>query len=82
MKNNRSCPKCKSQEIMIMNKSQSSYLLLPVWPYRPVQYRSFVCTSCGYSEDWIATTKELEKARKMRITYKDKLMAFRRKFNL
>lgn len=82
MKNNRSCPKCKSQELIITNKGQSMIVMLPVWPYRSARYRTLVCTSCGFMEDWLVERSELDKVRSWRSTYREKLMAFRRKINL
>ncbi|MEO0896019.1 MAG: hypothetical protein AAFY71_06445 [Bacteroidota bacterium] len=82
MKNNRICPKCRSQEILVTKRSGGAGLMLPVWPYKTIPTIVLACTSCGYCEEWIQDTNQLKNARDYKKTYREKLMAYRQKIGL
>ncbi len=71
MKQSRTCPKCQSQEIIfIPGKSQKSgydtgsSIRTGRTNANVATVDVFVCGDCGYMEDWVASSQELEKIKK------------------
>ena len=69
MKNTKTCPKCNSQDIIhvpgtTVGTTFHNYIpagLLPVFSSIPVT--RYVCSQCGFSEEWIDSPADLEKLR-------------------
>lgn len=69
MKNSHSCPKCGSQHLIRIPGRAGAYGTgnnipygISIFSYVPVT--RFVCENCGYSEEWIESTTDIEKLRK------------------
>lgn len=68
MKHSQTCPKCQAQEIIhIPGKSQKSgydvgrSIRFGRTNANVAMVDAYICGSCGYMEDWAASTEELEK---------------------
>ena len=70
MKNTKKCPKCSGEEILRFNGHCGAYgsgnnLMLGATLFSAVNVNRYVCTSCGYSEEWI-DERDLDKVKKSR----------------
>lgn len=64
MKDTHSCPKCNSTNIYKMKGStmnQSTIVYLNKWMTKYVILDRYLCTSCGYSEDFAPISKKERK---------------------
>lgn len=70
MKNTKQCPKCDSGEILIMpsrawGSADSNSIPLQSWiTTRHLGPARHICTGCGYTEEWIESSADLEALRK------------------
>lgn len=67
MKNTRICPKCDSKEIFKIPGPASvgySQNTVPKGWLKSANVDRYVCSICGFSEEWIAKAKDLEALRK------------------
>ncbi|MBA3530717.1 MAG: hypothetical protein H0T73_02190 [Ardenticatenales bacterium] len=62
MKNNKSCPKCQSKDIIRVTSNQNTVLSIG-W-FRAVAITRYVCAPCGYTEEWIESASDIEKLRR------------------
>ena len=58
MKRTNICPKCNSTQIKRINGSIRGYgagnnILLGVTIFSGIPVNRYICTSCGYTEEWI-----------------------------
>ena len=65
MKNNVSCPKCGGTEIIKIPGKAGAYgsgnnIMIGMTIFSAILVNRYVCSDCGYSEEWI-DTKDLEK---------------------
>ncbi|MCK5130368.1 MAG: hypothetical protein KAQ68_10970 [Clostridiales bacterium] len=67
MKNSTQCPKCESVDIMQINgligQTQTTLNLISISSSEGVAVTRYVCSDCGYSEEWIVG-KNLKKLKK------------------
>ncbi len=66
MKNSRICPKCSSSDIVRIKGKRESYGAgnhVMVGIIASVGVHRYVCTVCGYTEEWI-DREDLEKIKK------------------
>ena len=71
MKNNVSCPKCGGTEIIKIPRKAGAYgsgnnIMIGMTIFSAILVNRYVCSDCGYSEEWI-DTKDLEKLKKSKI---------------
>ena len=59
MKNNEVCPKCNSKEIVKVKHSHNSKIYIGFAD--KARLAKYVCTSCGYIEEWIDNETDLGK---------------------
>lgn len=57
MKNSQQCPKCNSTEI---SKITTSLGAPKGFQLKGLASDKYICTSCGYTEDWIDKRKDLD----------------------
>ncbi len=67
MKNTKKCPKCGSDDIMIVDGYTGAYgsgnnIQLGLTALSSVLVDRYICMSCGFSEEWIREN-DLEKLR-------------------
>lgn len=65
MKNSQTCPKCQQQRIIRIPGEAGAYGTgnnIPVGftIFSSITVTRFVCTSCGFSEEWIESPEDLE----------------------
>ena len=61
MKNTRICIKCNSEKVVrISNAEWSGGNKIIISSMRRVPVTRFLCTECGYSEEWVESEKNLE----------------------
>lgn len=58
MKNSRICPKCGSNEIVVVDGFAGAYgtgnnIMVGVTIFSAVKVDRYVCCDCGFSEEWI-----------------------------
>ena len=67
MKHSRKCPKCDSKEIFKIpgpaTVGYSSNKVPKSW-IKSANVDRYVCSICGFSEEWIAKAKDLQELRK------------------
>ena len=70
MKNSKTCPKCRSSDIIRMPGEARLYgagnnivVSGPIL-FKFVLVMRYVCGSCGFSEEWIDTAEDIAKVRK------------------
>lgn len=72
MKNTRQCPKCESRDLMEVNgkkgQNQSTVNAIALSAFSAAIITRYVCTNCGYSEEWIIDN-DLDKVRKKYNSY-------------
>lgn len=62
MKNTRTCPKCASKRIMVIErKTQDAYIPTSIFSFAIVN--KYICADCGFAEEWIASEDDLQKVR-------------------
>ncbi|BCM93947.1 hypothetical protein IAD21_05842 [Abditibacteriota bacterium] len=59
MKNTGICPKCESQEIV--HVAEMGYHYIPISTFKGVAIARYICTHCGYCEEWIDSPEDREK---------------------
>ncbi len=67
MKNSYHCPKCDSHDILRVPGPASvgySQNKIPTGFFSSGNIDRYVCLSCGFTEEWIPSAKDLEKLRK------------------
>jgi predicted RNA-binding Zn-ribbon protein involved in translation (DUF1610 family) len=69
MKNTKKCPKCSSNDIIIIPGEAGAYGTgnnIPTgWTIlSAVKVTRYLCLNCGFSEEWIDTREDREKLRK------------------
>jgi predicted nucleic-acid-binding Zn-ribbon protein len=67
MKQTGKCPKCESSDLIRIPGQISAYGTgnnVPVGLFKtPVMVTRFVCAKCGFSEEWIDSSEEIERLR-------------------
>ena len=68
MKNSRVCPKCNSQNIarilgQVGAHGAGNNIITGLTIFSAIKVTRFVCTDCGFSEEWIEPKSDLEKIR-------------------
>ena len=58
MKNSRTCPKCRCTTIVKVEGDARAYgagnnIMVGMTIFSAVKVHRYVCTQCGYSEEWI-----------------------------
>lgn len=67
MKNTHECPKCNAHDIIrIPGPASVGYTQnkVPTGFFSTGNVDRYVCLDCGFTEEWIANEKDLEKVRK------------------
>ena len=69
MKNSRCCPKCRSRNIVRVPNDAHRYLSNSIYITKLVTVERvavvrYVCCDCGYIEDWVENSNELNKIKK------------------
>ena len=70
MKNSRQCPKCGNMDVFIVNGYTSGHgsgnnIEVGMSVFSAVPVDRYVCSQCGYSEEWIRV-EDISKLRKSR----------------
>ena len=65
MKNSKTCPKCKSEDVVRIDGYAGPYgtgnnVMVGKSIFSAVNVNRYVCCDCGYTEEWI-DTEDLEK---------------------
>ena len=68
MKNSRICPKCNSNDLIRIPGKNGPYgsgnnIPTGLTVFSAVKVTRYLCCSCGYSEEWIDSKKDIEKVR-------------------
>jgi len=66
MRNTRSCPKCRSTDILRIPGKSGAYgvgnnISVGVSIFSAVLVTRYLCASCGFSEEWVDNRADLEK---------------------
>jgi predicted nucleic-acid-binding Zn-ribbon protein len=67
MKNTKRCPKCQSEDIILIPGKRDAggagnIISVSRWnPFNFVAPALHVCGSCGYTENWVMSTGDLER---------------------
>lgn len=66
MKNNNTCPKCHSQKIIRIPGSVGAHgagnnILTNFTIFGAVKVTRYVCAECGFSEEWIENSEDINK---------------------
>lgn len=69
MKNTKMCPKCNSRDIIRIPGKAGAYgsgnnIMTGGTIYSAVKVTRYLCCKCGYSEEWIDNTDDIEKLRR------------------
>lgn len=68
MKRSQTCPKCQSRAIACIRGFKSADSSIPASPawinFSNVAVNRYVCTACGYTEEWVDDTAGLQKIKK------------------
>ncbi len=69
MKNSKQCPKCSSNKIIRIPGKVGSFgtgnnILMGIFVTNAVLVTRYLCGDCGFSEEWIDETKDIEKLNK------------------
>ncbi|MFW5864700.1 MAG: hypothetical protein ACOCUE_01410 [Candidatus Izemoplasmataceae bacterium] len=69
MKNTNTCPKCASKEIIRIPGKHTGFgagniIIVGQTAIKPVLVTRFVCEACGFSEEWIESTSDIERIKK------------------
>jgi predicted nucleic-acid-binding Zn-ribbon protein len=62
MKNTKQCTKCESRDL-IKIQLDASYSIASGW-FSHAKLTRYVCSSCGFSEEWIEKKEDLEALKK------------------
>lgn len=73
MKNTRTCPKCGSTDIIIVDGYTGAYgsgnnIITGFSLFSGVGVDRYICCGCGFTEEWIATD-QIEKIRKSKKSH-------------
>jgi len=63
MKNNNKCPKCSGVNIVEVpgRSSNGNFNFVNVGMFGSVGVTRYLCSHCGYSEEWIDKKEDIEK---------------------
>ncbi|MEO8147223.1 MAG: hypothetical protein ABI723_06280 [Bacteroidia bacterium] len=66
MKNNSTCPKCKTNDIIRIPgysgpDGLGNNIRLGFFRFYSVKVTRYVCCNCGFSEEWIDNSNDIEK---------------------
>ena len=61
MKNTKTCPKCQSKEVVIVEVAVGEGIRLD--GFFDARMKRYACLSCGFSEEWVADAQNLSKVR-------------------
>ena len=66
MKNTKTCPKCQSREIIRIPGQVGAYgagnnILRGQTIFTAIKVTRYVCSQCGFSEEWIDSKKDIAK---------------------
>ncbi len=64
MKNTFQCPKCDSVDVIRIQGqryNQNQIISLSKWATVNAVLDRYICTSCGYTEEWVQLDKKFEK---------------------
>lgn len=74
MKNSRICPKCRKDDIVIVDGYAGAYgsgnnIMTGLSIFSAVPVDRYICCSCGYTEEWIRK-EDIEKLRNSSKSHK------------
>ena len=71
MRNSKTCPKCKSTDIIripggIDNYGAGNIIRVGVWSIfsNPPKVARYLCASCGFSEEWVDSAEDIARIKK------------------
>jgi hypothetical protein len=64
MKSSGVCPKCSSRKIAVIPSELGTYNAIKVDMFGFAHLARYICTTCGYMEQYVADTKSLLKLRR------------------
>jgi predicted nucleic-acid-binding Zn-ribbon protein len=69
VKTTGTCPKCASRELIRIPGSTGAYgtgnnIFTGKTIFSTVNVTRFLCSTCGYSEEWVESPEDIEKVRK------------------
>ena len=69
MKTTGTCPKCESRDLIRIPGSLGAYgsgniIMVGLTIYSGVKVSRFLCSRCGYSEEWVESPADLARIRK------------------
>lgn len=80
MKQNATCPKCNSREVIRIPGTASDQRVgntIVTGFFSIVRITRYVCGQCGFNEEWIDSPEDLEKLRKKFGTYGTGVVGYR-----
>lgn len=66
MKMTKICPKCQNTDILLIEGTVGAYGIgnnIPASAFRYAKVNRYLCTRCGYSEEWI-NREDIERLKK------------------
>lgn len=68
MKNSARCPKCDSIYIARVDNSMGQqFTPVRISAFAVAKTARYICTDCGYMEEWVENTKDLKKLKKKKV---------------
>ena len=65
MKDTGRCPKCSSAALIVIDNTMGKQLTpVRIGPFTVASTARYICTDCGYMEEWLVNEKDLKKLRK------------------
>lgn len=74
MKNTKTCPKCGSQDIIIVDGSTGAYgsgnnIMTGATIFSAVHVNRYICAACGFTEEWI-DQEDIDKVKKSKRSHR------------
>ena len=67
MKNSNQCPKCDSREVVKIPSvvgPDANLIRVGYWSLAGIYVTRFACCTCGFTEEWIESSEDLQKLKK------------------
>ena len=68
MRNSKTCPKCRSADIVripgLIASHGGNSIIVGMTVFNAVKVTRYLCASCGFSEEWIDSAEDIAKIKK------------------